>query len=58
MQGGSQYSDPSLNPTDLAHMLRMLIVARHHVFGAHVAEGLQHDAGAFLDEALSPSAKA
>jgi hypothetical protein len=25
MLGGSQYSDPRLNPTDLAHMLRMLI---------------------------------
>ena len=27
MLGGSQYSDPRLNPTDLAHMLRMRVAS-------------------------------
>ena len=37
---------------DYSEQEQQVIVARHHVLGAHIDERQQHDSGAFLDETL------
>ncbi|MNF04233.1 hypothetical protein D3C80_2037050 [compost metagenome] len=46
------YVFQAVEEEDHPEQKQQVVVARHHVLGAHVDEGQQHDAGAFLDEAL------